>query len=156
MMQRVSTNFTIFFKLFIPTFWAVFFGMFTLFVLFYNQSEILLLQNIWLKIGILGFYLIFFALVYFTLFQLKRVEMGDEDYSVSDYFNTYRYIYEDIDHVTETRLFSWILVRVHLKGKSSLGKKISFLADKELYNSFLLEHPAAAVKWNELKNLKTS
>lgn len=150
-MQRVSTNFTLFFKLFIPTFWAVFFGMFTLFALFYNQSEILLLQNIGFKIGLVVFYLLFFTIVYFTLFQLTRVEMGDEDYSVSDYFNTYRLIYEDIDQVTETHLFSWILVRVHLKGKSSLGKKISFLADKNLYNTFLIEHPGAAVKWNNLK-----
>lgn len=155
-MHRVSTNFTLFFKLFIPTFWAVFFGLFTLFAIFYTQSEILLLQNIWFKLGVLGFYLLFFAIVYLTLFQLKRVEMGEDAYSVSDYFKTYRLIYDDIHHVTETALFSWTLVSIHLKGKSSLGKKIRFLADRNLYAGFLAEHPTTASKWNELKKGKTA
>jgi hypothetical protein len=151
-MQRVSTNLTLFLKLFFPTFWAVFFGMFTLFALFYQQSEILLLQHWGFKLSVLSLYLFFFTFFYFTLFQLKRVEMGIDCYHVSDYFSTYRMVYEDIDRVREIPVLRWILVIITLQGKSRFGRKIMFLANKNLYLTFLLEHENVQMAWKSLQS----
>src|SRR5690606_35947421 len=119
MTHRVSTNLTLLLKLFIPTFWAVFFGLLTLFFLFYSQSEILFLQSLWIKLAALLFYITFLLFFYFTFWQLKRVEMGANEYYISDYFNTYRLVYDDIRRVSEMTIFKWILVRITLKGKGS-------------------------------------
>ncbi|MFZ1705817.1 MAG: hypothetical protein WAT79_15840 [Saprospiraceae bacterium] len=143
-MQRVSSNFTIFFKLFLPTFWGVFFGMFALFVVFYNNSELVIFQNTTVKITICLTYFAFFTLLYFTIFQLKRVEFGLKEYHVSDYFTTYRLIYEDIESVKEINILGWLLIVIKLKGKGSFGKRFFFLANKFLYHSFLDENPALA------------
>lgn len=151
MMHRVSTNFTLLLKLFLPTFWAVFFGLFTLFVLFYTQNEILFFQNIWVKLSVLSFYLVFFLFFYFTLWQLKRVEMSEQEYHISNYFSTYRLVYDDIQSVSELFFFKWILVRITLKGKASFGRKIYFLASKDLYENVMILYPELGKKWDELK-----
>lgn len=150
MTHRVSTNFTLFLKLFLTPFWAVFFGLFTLFVLFYTQSEILFLQNPLFKGVIFTVYALFFVLFYFTLWQLRRVELGEQEYLVSDYFNTYRLIYEDIDVISESSIFKWTLVGIHLKGKGKLGRKIYFLANKDLYSRFFDQHPETRKIWTSL------
>lgn len=143
-MQRVSTNATLFLKLFFPVYWAVFFGMFTLFALFYNDSELIIFQSWTVKFTVLGIYILFFLLFYFTLFQLQRVEMADTHYVVSNYLNTYKYVFEDVEKITETPFLRWIIVTIHLKGKGSLGKKIIFLANKRLYTDFMNENPSVS------------
>lgn len=150
MTHRVSTNATLLLKLFLPTFWTVFFGMFTLFVLFYTQSEILFLQNPMTKAVVLGVYTLFFALFYFTLWQLRRVELGETEYLVSDYFNTYRLIYDDINFISEASILKWTLVGIHLKGKGKLGRKIYFLANKDLYQRFFNQFPETQKLWASL------
>ncbi|MBK6785687.1 MAG: hypothetical protein IPN49_00685 [Saprospiraceae bacterium] len=150
-MFRVSSNLTLFLKLFIPIFWMVFFGMFVAFVLIYEGAEILLLQSMSFKIWVLVLYLIFLSFIYFTFFQLKRVEFGKDFYTVSNFFDTYRYIYSDIKNVKEIKLFRWILVVVTLEGKGRFGKKIFFLANPNLYQMFFTDFPEVASVWEKLK-----
>lgn len=145
-MYRVSSNSTIFFKLFLPTFWIVFFGLFTAFTFFYDDSQILLLTLPEFKYGILAFYFIFIILLYFTIIRLKRVEMGPDHYYVSNYLKNYKLIYEDIKEVSQISLGKFTLVKFHLAGKSSLGKSIIFLANSFLYQNFLNSHPEVKEK----------
>lgn len=77
--------------------------------------------------------------------------MGSDCYHVSDYFSTYRLLYEDIERVREIAIFRWILVIITLKGKSRFGRKIVFLANKNLYLTFLLEHENVQKAWNSLQ-----
>jgi hypothetical protein len=151
-MFRVSSNLTLFLKLFIPVFWMVFFGMFTTFVFVYGGAEILLLQGNTFKLWLSVFYISFFLLIYCTLFQLKRVEFGEDFYTVSNYFDTYRYIYNDIKHVREIKILKWILVIITLEGKGKFGKKIYFLANTGLYLQFFMDNPELASTWQKLKS----
>ena len=85
-MQRVSSNLTLFFKMFLPTMWIVFFGTFGLAIFVTDSSQIPLLTSTTFKYSFLIFYLLFFGILYYTLIPLKRVEMGKEYYIVSNNF----------------------------------------------------------------------
>ncbi len=140
-MQRVSSNLTLFFKLFIPTVWIVFFTVFTLTLFVVDEQQIPFLTSPMFKYPFLAAYLLFFALIYFSIMQLKRVEMGPEYYYVSNYFKTFRLVYEDIESINIIGLDRLQIMTFHLKAKGSFGKKITFLGSKNLYNSFLDENP---------------
>jgi hypothetical protein len=89
-------------------------------------------------------YLLFFALLYFTVMQLKRVEMGQDCYYVSNYLKTYRLVYEDIESVSTIPLFRLQIMTFKLKAKGSFGKKITFLASKQLLEIFYESNPEVA------------
>ncbi len=150
-MQRVSSNLTIFFKLFVPTVWGVFFSIFTLTLFIIDENTLPFLTSPVFKYPFLAAFLFFFTLIYFTLLQLKRVEMGPEYYIVSNYFKTFRLIYEDIVKIDIIPLGGLQVVTFRLRAKGSFGKKITFLASKNLYESFLQEHPEVATFLDNLK-----
>lgn len=151
-MQRVSSNLTLFFKLFIPTVWIVFFTVFTITLFVSNEQQIPFLTSPSFKYPFLGAYLFFFMLIYLTLIQLKRVEMDKDFYYVSNYFKTYKLIYNDIDKITKTPIGRLMVVTFKLKAKGSFGKKITFLASKNLYEIFLNENPEVAEQLADLSS----
>ena len=151
-MYRVSSNSTVFFKLFIPTVWFVFFSTFTASLFLASDEQLPFLTSPVFKYPFLAAFLIIFALLYFTLMSLKRVELGDEAYIVTNYLKAYRLIYDDIEKITIIPLFRLQIVIFRLRAKSSFGKKIVFLASKFLYDHFMQTHPAVASKLAEKTN----
>ncbi|MEZ4910432.1 MAG: hypothetical protein R2774_06190 [Saprospiraceae bacterium] len=84
--------------------------------------------------------------------QLKRVELGPDDYVATNYLQTYKLRYEDIKSIYSLRFWRFIIVIFTLKGKSSLGGKIPFLANADLFDSFLSEHPNIKLLFESLKS----
>ena len=140
-MERVSTNFTLLLKLFIPTFWTVFFGAFTAAIWFTDTRNLGALPEIPLKIGAIIFFLTGVVLLYFTLFKLKRVEMDPEFIYVTDFLKHFRYPYHNIEKIEELDYFVFTLVKIHLKQSGYFGKKITFIPSKKRFQSFLNHHP---------------
>ncbi|MFZ1751640.1 MAG: hypothetical protein WAU01_15685 [Saprospiraceae bacterium] len=140
-MQRVSSNLTLFLKLFIPTTWIVFFTVFTAALFMIDDKQLPFLTSPVFKYPFLLVYIIFFLLLYFTVIQLKRIELGPEFYIATNYFKTYRLSYQDIRKVSILGLGPWKIVKFGLAAKSSFGKNIVFLADSELYDLFLHTNP---------------
>ena len=118
-MQRVSSNLTVFFKLFLPTVWIVFFTIFTISIFTIDGQSLPFLTSPVFKYPFLLVYLIFFALIYFTIIQLKRVEMGIDCYFVSNYLKTYRLVYEDIESVSIIPLGRLQVITFRFKAKGS-------------------------------------
>ncbi len=149
-MQRVSSNFTVFFKLFIPTVWIVFFTIFTISIFTIDDQSLPFLTSPVFKYPFLAGYLIFFALIYFTIIQLKRVELGPDFYYVSNYLKTYKLVYEDIASVSIFSLGRLMIVSFRLKASGSFGNKIVFLASKQLYEMCMASHPTVALQLKEI------
>lgn len=141
LMQRVSSNITIFLKFFLPTTWFVFFTTFTISLHTIEPSLLPVLTEPIFKYTFTALYLIFFIIIYFTIFQLKRVELAPDYYVVTDYFKTIRLIYKDIDKVSYIDMGRFSLVTFYLKSKSTFGRKISFIASSYLLTSFLEVNP---------------
>ena len=145
-MFRVSTNLTLFFKFFIPIFWIVFFGAFTIVSWFAPGQYFGELAGLPFRIGTAIFFITGVLLLYFTLLPLKRVEL-DEDYLyVTNYFKTARYPYHNVKKMVSSDFLFIKLVSIHLKAGGIFGKRMRFLASKHRFNSFFEKYPHLAAQ----------
>lgn len=149
-MQRVSSNSTVFFKLFIPTAWIVFFTTFTAALFLIDGRSLPFLTSPVFKYPFLLGYILFFIILYYTVMQLKRLEMGPEHYYVSNYLKSFRLVYDDIEKISIIPIGRLQLVTFILKAKGSFGKKITFLASKQLYELFMKANPDVETKLKSL------
>lgn len=140
-MKRLSSNFTIILRLFIPLIYIVFFGCLLIGSFFVTVNDSPFIANPVFRYGLLITYTIFVTLLYFTFMKLKRVDADTEYLYISNYFKTYRYTWDSISKLNTVNLIVCELIYVHLKEKSAFGKRIVFLASKPLVKSFFAENP---------------
>ena len=141
-MRRLSSNFTLFFKLFVPTGWVSFFGLFGLVIFIADTTDKPLLASSVFRIGYLVFFFVFLALIYFTIFQLKRVEEENRTMFVTDYFKTIKFPFELITHISSMNLGLFTVVWLHLQSKGTFGKRIPFIAKASNFKDFKAENPS--------------
>jgi len=127
---RISSNVTLFLALFLPTFWLVFFGLFTIAILIADQSELPFPTISYIRWVFLAIFLLFFLLIYFTIMRLKRVELSNESLFVSNYFKTYRYAFSDVEKIKSYNFSLFEVLIIHLKAKGKFGQRIPFLLKK--------------------------
>ena len=126
-MIRLSSNWTLFLKLFLPVFWIAFFSGFVIAAFVTDPQIAPQIANNKFRLQSVLFVLagiIFFA---FTFFRLKRIDADDSHIYVTNYFKTYRYPVQDIEKIT---LYNHLILKAaHLKfkGKTSFGKKVIFI-----------------------------
>jgi len=146
MPSQVSSSSTLFLKIFFPVFWIVFFGAFTMAVLYGGETNFgdYSVENMqfYLPIFLIGGIL----LMYFTLIQLKRVEMDDLYVYATNYFKTYRYPYHNIEKIAENNYGLFKTCKVHFKEKGHFGKKITFLLSKRKFDRFIEKYPEVVEK----------
>lgn len=135
-MIKLSSGFTILFKFFIPVFWTVFFGS-AIVAFFFVANEDIYTGSSNFKLGIVAFYLIWILLMYFTIFQLKRVEGNLDGLFISNYFKHMHIPFDRISEFAETNLGLFLLVRVNFTSKTYFGKKVYFLASKRRFEEFV-------------------
>ena len=134
--KRISSSLTLFFRLFVPIFWTVFFGAFTIALLFASHLPAAL-DTVYFRVGIVVFYLLGLAFLYFTLLRLKRVEIDPDFVYVTDYLKNYRYPFHNISSIKEINLYLFYLCTIRFKEKGSFGKKIHFLESRIKFNNVL-------------------
>ena len=139
-MQRVSSNASLFLKLFLPTFWLVFFGLFTLMSIL-TENDNPYFNTTSYKISIAVLYLAVAFVFYISFLKLKRVEMGPGGFTVSNYFKTYKYNYANIENFRENNYYLFRTVKISFKEKSMFGKKISFISNKSRIAEFFKSNP---------------
>lgn len=132
------------FKIFLPTFWMVFFGAFTIALWLVDTPYFGNIPAQPLKIGVTIFFAAGTAGLYFSLMQLLRVDLDEGHLYVSNYFKTYRYTFSDIESIRERDLLFFHLVHIRLKGKGHFGTRISFLLDDAMLRAFFEKFPEAA------------
>lgn len=140
MIERVSSNLTLFLKLVLPVAWAVFFGSFALAFFISDPADTPVLYNPWFKWSYLFGYFLILSILYFSVGRLQRVEFGADGVYVTNYFKTFRYQYADIHTIKENDFGLGLLVTIVLKEKGFFGKNVKFLAAKKNYQDYLQEH----------------
>ncbi len=145
-MQQVSSNLTLMLRIFIPVLLAVFFGAFTLYFLFDQRAYYGNVSGTTVRVGFVAFYVAMLAFFAFTLWRLRRVEMGRDWVYVTDYFRQARYPWGNIREVRETSLGIGRLVRVRFYEPGSFGESALFLASGSRWQLFKEEHPERLAK----------
>jgi hypothetical protein len=134
--QRISSNLTLFLKIFIPTFWFVFYGA----IVIASFLSPAIATNAGLKYGILVFYLSGSVVIYFTLLNLKRVEYDDHFLYVTNYFKTVRIPWHNVKGFKEKKILFIPLGSFTFNTSITFGKRIHFLESPSLIKLFKEEH----------------
>jgi len=139
-MIRLSSNWTLFLKFFIPVFWIMFFSGFVIAAFVTEPEAAPQIANNSFRLKSVLFVLggiIFFAL---TFFRLKRIDADDKYIYVSNYFKTYRYLIEDIESITIYNHLVLKAAHLKFKGKTSFGKKVIFIPMLSNLIKFAAQH----------------
>ncbi len=144
--RRISSSATLGLKLFLPTFWIVFFGSMTIAILVSGLGKSPLFGSQLFKAGAALFFIVGVGFLYLTVYQLKRVELDDEYIYVSNYFKSLRYPYSNVEKIVQSDFALFKLGHIHLLDRGSFGKKITFLQSKQKFEDFVMSHPTLAGK----------
>lgn len=140
-MQRLSSNLTLFFKIFLPVSWVSFFGIFGLVIFLIDPTDEPFLTSSYFRMIYVASYVVFMTLIYFTIFQLKRVETSDGFIYTTNYFKTVKFPIENIKKISIMNLGITRIARMHLHNKGLFGNKIPFIAKKSSLDSFRSSYP---------------
>ena len=139
-MLRLSSNWTLVFKIAFPVFYISFFGLFVLAV-FLVEKEMWPLYLTSFRIGLVATYALFILLLRATVMRLRRVEYSGVHLIASNYFKTYRYRVEDVEAIHTYNLLLATIGRITLKEKGVWGRRMFFLAKTVNLETFLHQHP---------------
>jgi hypothetical protein len=140
-MERVSSNSTLFFVIFLPVFWTVFFGAVTTALLLQPFAFIGNNPAGPFRIGLAFFFLSGLALFYFTLLRLRRIEIGQGFVYVTNYFKNYRYPYHNIASIETSTFLFFHIGAITLKNPGYFGRRILFLPAMRRLKAVLAANP---------------
>ena len=140
-MKQLSSNRTLIFKTFIPIFWLVFFGAFTISTFFMNESYIGQISIEFFRILTIVFYLIGSVTLALTAMRLKRVELGESEIFISNYLKSYKYSIADLEKIRIQNFVLFKSMKVIFKGKTSFGTKISAITSEKKLKKVLETFP---------------
>ncbi len=136
--QRISSNWTLGLKVFLPTFWFVFYGAIVLAFFVAPNGQLQVFGQANLKIAMLIFYLSGSIVIYFTLIPLKRVEFDDHFLYVSNFFTTIRIPWHNVKHLRDRKLLFLHIGTFTFKSPTRFGKQVTFIESRSLIKEFHL------------------
>jgi hypothetical protein len=140
-MQNVSSSITVILKFALPTCWIVFFGAMTIAIWFVEIGPVAGMEEGTFRIIMSLFFLLGVAILYWAVMGIKRVEMDEQFFYVTNYFKNIRYPYHQIEKVNEKDYFFFRTIHLILKQPGHFGKKITFIPGRINFDEFLAEHP---------------
>jgi hypothetical protein len=124
----LSSNTTLFWRVFIPIFTTVFLlGLNLAFWLTPEDALYLPFPVLWLRLALLALFAGWLLFVRRTLWRLHRVEADAQYLYVSNYWTNLRYALHDVDRFETVSRLGRRVVNLWLKAPGKLGQKISFL-----------------------------
>jgi hypothetical protein len=124
----LTSNATLFWRVFVPIFGTVFLGGLTLAMMLISAENLLLpFPALWGRLGALLLLSAWIFLIKSTIWRLKRVDATEKHLFVTNYWHTVRYPWSDVLKVEETRRAGRRLIHLHLVAPGKFGQVISIL-----------------------------
>jgi len=143
-MQHVSSNLTLTFRIFLPVFWCVFFGLLALSAWVVSPEAGGALTRWDIRLAVTAIFLTGVAMLYLTVWKLMRVEMDREFVYATNYFKTVRYPWSNVSKLVQQQFLFFPIIYIHLKSPGFFGSRIVFLASRSRWRIFLEEYPEVA------------
>ncbi len=141
---QISSNFTLFFKIVIPVFWVVFFGLFTMSAVTTEMYLSFGVPKLTFQVVAVVLYALGVLFIYFTFWQLKRVEFFPDTFFVTNYFKHYRYSYPMIESISYIQLLIFKIMIIKLAQKGHFGQYIPVLISRKRHQIFIETLPEIA------------
>ncbi len=127
-MHKLTSNFTIFWKIFFPVLFLTIMYLFGFVMLFTDNDAFFLFSNTYAKIGYWTVMIVICLIFYFTILNIKRVEFDEDHFYISNYFKTIKIPKEGITQIKIRTLP--IFSRMKLVNKGTFGQTITFIPDR--------------------------
>ena len=135
--ECLSSNTTLFWRVFVPIFGTVFFaGMTAALLLISEENLYLSFPAIWVRLAAVLMLLGWLYLLKRTIWRLKRIDANETHLFVTNYWQTIRYPWSDVVGVVETKRMGKRLVHFQLAAPGRFGQVVSMLAGSQ-YNEVL-------------------
>lgn len=141
-MHRLSSNATLFLKIFLPVFWTTIMASLTLVVWLVEPSKFGGMDMSSLRWGATFTLVVGVASFLVLTWPLKRVETDGERVYVSNYFRTAFYRWDqDVEALNEFRFLFFRVGVIELNGIGSFGRKMRFVMSPRLVEKFREDFP---------------
>ncbi|MCX8212378.1 MAG: hypothetical protein ACJATN_000214 [Neolewinella sp.] len=141
-MHRLSSNATLFLKIFFPVFWTTIMAGFAVVAWLVEPSKFGGLDMSSLRWGATFTLIVGVASFLVLTWPLKRVETDGERVYVSNYFRTAFYRWDqDIESLKEFRFLFFRIGVIELNGIGSFGRKMRFVMSRRLVEKFREDFP---------------
>ena len=139
--ECLSSNATLFWRVFTPIFGTVFFtGLLLTFLLIPGEDLYLPFPVLWGRIFVFVIWLGWILLMRRTLWRLKRIDASATHFFVTNYWITARYPWIDVEKIEEKKRLGRRVINIYLRAPGRFGQKISFLPGDRL-EVWKNEHP---------------
>lgn len=136
----LSSNGTLFWRVFIPVFSTAFFtGLLLAFWLIDEENLYLPYPALWPRLILLAIWLGWLFFLRRTLWRLKRVDADDTHLYVTNYWHAVRYPWSDVGRVEEKKRLGRRVVNFWLRAPGRFGQVISFLPSS-IYDTWKAEN----------------
>lgn len=125
-MIRITSNWTLFWKLFIPLIYSTWMLAFGLALLFADNSNFDLFFSSTSKMIYWAVILLIISFFYFKFWTFKRIEFDEDHFYITNYFKTIRLPHAGVDRITYGSLGKHT-AKLYLKNKGYFGNKIRFV-----------------------------
>lgn len=141
-MYRLSSNATLFLKIFLPVFWTTVVLMITLALWYAPEHYFGNLPLESLRYAMLLVLIAGSATFWLLFWPLKRVESDGEFIYVSNYFRTAKYsLSRDVESFSQQRSLFFRQSVIELNGIGSFGRHLRFMASRRLLADFQKRFP---------------
>lgn len=139
-MLRISSGWTLIYKIFIPVFYTVFMLAWIIATIG-SGDEVSPVFTHWMyRIGIVLVFILAVLLMRYTVWKLKRMDVATDHIFITDYFKTYRYSLESIESISHSNVLFWKFLKVKLKEKGSLGDSFTVLIEEKVWESWIMNN----------------
>jgi hypothetical protein len=126
--QCITSTATLFWRIFVPVFGTVFLAGLTFAMLMISEENLSLpIPALWARLAVVVLFTAWFILVKKTIWRLKRIDMNDQYLFVTNFWQTVRYPWTDVEKIAESRRMGRRLAHFHLRAAGRFGQVISFL-----------------------------
>jgi len=125
---NLSSNTTLFWRVFMPIFGTVVMGTFTVALLLTNVEDMgLPFPALWAQLAVILLCLGWFYFVWRVLRRLKRVDADATHLYVTNYWTSVRYPWTEVERSELQRRWGRRIVHFYLRAPGRFGQRISFL-----------------------------
>lgn len=137
----VSSRWTLFLKYLLPTFWGCFIGGSAFVMLFMSLDTI---QEPFsptsARLLVWSFFISTMGILYLLFIRIKWVAVDTEAIYVSNFFKSFKYTYDSIQRIEESKVLFSKRVIIHFHEETQFGKSVYFLSSY-YWHYFLKKHP---------------
>lgn len=130
-MYRVSSSLTLVLAIFLPVFWFVTFGCFTLFSFLTEDEDIPLRNPQQFRLILSVLFIAGTIAVYLFCMRLRRVECTNEHLFVTNYFRTIKIPWNEVMEIKYRNIFIFKIARIRLSYKSIFGQTIRMISNED-------------------------